>query len=264
MNSDHISAAIPEIDFFNQLNLSEMYFQVHMVSRPKSTMPTHSHKFWHLIYLTEGELTVQTCGRDYVLHPCSAHIQPAKIPHSLSSNTGYKQLGINFYQTEQLSEAFPRPVTLTLPAMLSFVHEIAALNVNDRFYKEQLIALCDLIIYTTAGAATRHDENPLKRQILEYIERSMEQKFSLSEMADSLFISTSNLERSCRRFFGTGVLALRNRKRFERACTLLTDSVYSVRDVADALGFTEASNFSAFFRHYAGFSPAEYRKRYYE
>ena len=227
-------------------------------------MNVHSHDYWQLYYVTEGDLVVETDGKIFCVNSGCMHIQPASVPHALSSETGYTQLGINFNPPQRFMDAFPHPLTLPLPDMLKTVQQIAALDTSDAFYIELLNAYCDLLLYTAASAINHHTVSPLKQRILDTIERDLGGNFSIGQMAEELFVSTAHLERACQRFFGMSALTLRNRKRFNRACALLMNRTLSVRDVSEQLGFSEVSNFSAFFRKHAGFSPSEYRKRFCE
>jgi AraC-like DNA-binding protein len=47
---------------------------------------------------------------------------------------------------------------------------------------------------------------------------------------------------------------------FERACTRLRDDGGSVREIAEELGYSEASHFTRSFRRMAGISPSAYRR----
>ena len=261
MKSAHIfngAYATSRTEHFTRFCLSPVYYQIHMMTRTKFTLSAHSHEYCHLIYVMDGRLEIKVSGKEFTLNKYDMFIIPAGVRHSLSSDTGYTQLGVNFYPVESMKSVFSHPAVLVLPEIMTYAERAAALDLGNRFYTEQLIALCDLIVSTTAAGMTS-DLDPQKRHMLEYIESSIGGVFSLSEMAERFYTSQSSLERKCREFFGTGVLALRNRKRFERACDLLANSDHSVRTISLELGFTEPSNFSAFFKKYAGVTPTEYK-----
>lgn len=50
-----------------------------------------------------------------------------------------------------------------------------------------------------------------------------------------------------------------NALRMEYAKDRLRDSDISVEALADEIGFSEAANFSRFFKHHAGFNPSQFR-----
>lgn len=263
MNSYQKLGTVPEVSLFEYSNFEHGYFHVHLFSRPKSNISSHSHTCCHLIILCEGDLTVQSMGTDFIIPKGAVYLQPANIPHSLISKNGYKQFGINMEPKGELKNCFLKPIVLELPEIMSIVYRLSALDSNDRFYGLEVESLCNHIIYAVASSVNKCGEDPLKFGILKYIENFASLRFSVTDMAHELLTSPSNLERNCRKFFGVGALALYNRKRFERACILLTKDEMSVREVAQELGFDESSNFTAFFKRYANISPTEYRKRYY-
>ena len=237
---------------------------VHYFHRPAFRMKSHSHDYYQLYYVAEGSLLVESGGTQFRVDAGCLHIQPEGLAHTLSSAAAYTQLGIDFVPDAALRAVFDRPCTLSLPELMPVVRQIAALDSGAPFFQEQLLARCGTILYTAAGAAGSGSTSPLRQQIEEMLARDPGGRFSVGALAEALYISPSHLERSCRAFFGMSALALCNRRRFERACSLLMDTRMPVRAVGEALGFSETSNFSAFFKRYAGVSPAAYRRRYFE
>jgi len=265
MNSDHI--LLDATPLVNKVLLAEpisLWRFVHYFHRPAFRMKSHSHDYYQLYYVAEGSLLVESGGGQFRVDAGCLHIQPEGLAHTLSSAAAYTQLGINFVPDAALRAVFDRPCTLSLPELMTVVRQIAALDSGVPFYQEQLLARCGTILYTAAGAANAGSASPLKQRIEEALARDPGRRFSVGELAEALYISPSHLERSCRAFFGMSALALCNRRRFERACVLLMDARMPVRAVGEALGFSETSNFSAFFKRYAGVSPAAYRRRYFE
>lgn len=265
MNSSHITEGGAMLS--NKLLLTHpvsIWHFVHYFHRPAFRMKSHSHDFFQLYYVTEGSLLVESGGASFRVDAGCLHIQPEGLAHTLSSAAAYTQLGIDFVPDAALRAVFDRPCTLSLPELMPVVHQIAALEGGTPFFREQLFARCGTILYTAAGAVGAGNVSPLRQRIEDVLARDPGGRFSVGELAAALYISPAHLERSCRAFFGMSALALCNRRRFERACVLLMDARISVRAVGEALGFSETSNFSAFFKRYAGVSPAAYRRRYFE
>lgn len=225
----------------------------------------HSHDYWQVIVVTEGELDVITNNGTFHLTRGMVNVLPPHCEHSLSSES-YCQVGVNFRKgVDELSEiysAFVSPMSISVPIAVEYARQIYTLDRSQPMWLDSVGALAKLILIATAQADLVKKRDPRESAILEYIDSHVGADFSLKTMADALYMSPSHLERCCKRFFGTGVTALYNRKRFERACILLVSSDDSVGAVAYSLGFYELSNFSAFFKKYALMSPLEYRKRY--
>lgn len=82
---------------------------------------------------------------------------------------------------------------------------------------------------------------------------------SLQAIADELFISTSSLKRKLKQV-GATYQQLRESVLFQKANHLLSTTDYTVEQVADTLGYADASNFNKAFKQWSGVSPSEYRK----
>ena len=109
------------------------------------------------------------------------------------------------------------------------------------------------LIYVFSGDLAR---------LLDYIDQHLTEPQTLDSLAAAMNLSASHLERLCYGHFDMGAKALYNRRRFEHAASLLTDESMSIQEISDAMGFTEPSNFTNFFKRYADCSPIVYRKRY--
>ncbi len=247
-------------------DINEPYMQINVHERREGySLMRHSHNFYQLIFVTSGKLTVTTEHEENVLGAGMLHILPPREYHALSSD-GYCQLGmdvaVNHPYIDIFYETFTKPATLIVPELSDYVRKLIDMTYDDRLSIEIGRALLSLILLGAAKAARSRDTVPLKGRIIEYVNSHLGCPSSLEEMADALFISPSHLERMSNIFFGTGIIALYNRKRFEYACAQLVGTSMSVRAVGESLGFGEASNFSAFFKRYAGCSPAEYRRRF--
>jgi len=243
----------------------EPYRHINCLERSgEYTLSLHAHpSFWQIIIVTDGSLLVEFGGRREVLNVGDIHILPPGCSHSLESN-GYRQIGIdiapNVERFDTFYRAFPAPTALRTPRITEYSRRIEELDAGDECVHELIFTLCDLILLTVA----RHDSggvHPLKQRITDCV-LSHPKGCRLDCAAAELYMSSAHLERKCRELFGMGFAALSARKRFELACVQLVSTEFRVADIGDALGFSEVSNFSAFFKRFAGVSPSEYRRRY--
>lgn len=83
---------------------------------------------------------------------------------------------------------------------------------------------------------------------------------TLESIARSNRVSPRTIDRYLRRE-NVSFRELLHQVRLERACDLLQNSSVTVAQIAQRLGFSDAANFSRFFRHAVGASPATYRQR---
>ena len=130
----------PIVNYLIRDKLSPIYLFIHFFHRPQFQMNMHSHDFWQLYYVTNGDLKVTSEGNTFCVNPGCLHIQPALIPHALSSQCGYTQLGINFNAPARLRDIFLHPITISMPHMLEIVLQITALDDTNPFYTDLLNA----------------------------------------------------------------------------------------------------------------------------
>lgn len=83
---------------------------------------------------------------------------------------------------------------------------------------------------------------------------------SLQQMSDDLHISTSSLKRKLKNV-GATYQQLRESVLFHKANYLLGTTKYPIEQIADMLGYADASNFNKAFKQWSGLTPSEYRKK---
>ena len=74
------------------------------------------------------------------------------------------------------------------------------------------------------------------------------------------YLTATTVKEGFRRLYGLPVHTWLQQRRMERAAELLRDSSLSVLGVAQSVGYSSASQFSAAFRRQYGMSPTVYRK----
>jgi len=99
------------------------------------------------------------------------------------------------------------------------------------------------------------------RRISQRVEDDVASTPSLSELADLCEVSPRHLMRAYKQSTGRTVAKYVESVRISQAKTLLIDRAAPVRDVAQQLGYSSASAFSAAFRRAAGMTPRAYRRQ---
>ena len=86
-----------------------------------------------------------------------------------------------------------------------------------------------------------------------------QQDFSVARVAVLMKLHPRTLNRRLARV-GTSVVVLAKEARFAIACQLLTDTTLPIREVASALGYSEASTFNRSFSAWSGTTPSAWRQ----
>lgn len=93
-----------------------------------------------------------------------------------------------------------------------------------------------------------------------YMEDNLDEPLSISTLSRRACLSATTFKEGFRRLYGLPVHTWLQQRRMERAAELLRDSSLSVLGVAQSVGYSSASQFSAAFRRQYGMSPTMYRK----
>lgn len=99
----------------------------------------------------------------------------------------------------------------------------------------------------------------IARAALKYIEGHYAEHLSLSEVAQSVYVSQWHLSKLINRHLGRSFLDIVNNLRIERAKALLTDPALRVSEIAYEVGFADVAHFSRNFKKLTGKTPLAYR-----
>lgn len=112
-------------------------------------------------------------------------------------------------------------------------------------------------------------DSPLDTEFINQLTATIEknlanEQFGVSELADALNMSRSNLLRKVKKATNLSVSQLINQARLTRGMELLRKGRHNVSEVAHQTGFNSTSYFIKCFREYYGYPPGEVGKRAHE
>ena len=93
-----------------------------------------------------------------------------------------------------------------------------------------------------------------------YMEAHLDEPLTIPALSRRACLSATTFKAGFRRLYGLPVHAWLRQRRMERAAELLRSSSLSVLGVAQSVGYSSASQFTAAFRREYGVTPAQYRK----
>ncbi|MBX2967842.1 MAG: helix-turn-helix domain-containing protein [Cyclobacteriaceae bacterium] len=109
--------------------------------------------------------------------------------------------------------------------------------------------------------ASPHDLEFLNQLTAKIEEHLAEEQFGVSELAEAMNMSRSNLLRKVKKATNLSVSQLINEVRLKRAMALLRTTGLNVSEVSHQVGFNSTSYFIKCFREYYGYPPGEAGKR---
>ncbi len=110
-------------------------------------------------------------------------------------------------------------------------------------------------------AGQNEEEDPVVRQILEYISENYTHKITLGDIADKLFYSDRYINQRFQKALNTTVIEYLNRYRIQKALMLLQQDRLPVSDIGRECGIGDYKYFNHVFKKYMGCSPKEYRRK---
>ncbi|GBG07979.1 AraC family transcriptional regulator [Paenibacillus agaridevorans] len=154
------------------------------------------------------------------------------------------------------------------PAFASYANSVELQNMNQKVIKAESLTAMREIIGHFLQQLCEEDPSHLKEDrnliivdtIKEFIENNYSDiNLSLQSIAAYLKMSPAYVGRIFKQYEGGSVGDYLNGYRLDKACELLIGSSYNVKEIADCLGFNNASYFITLFKKKYGVTPKEYR-----
>lgn len=206
---------------------------------------------------------------------CSFHFKSLQIP-----TTYFNQLLSQYFSgenVEELKKLFLHEFTKTkiTPEMYCILREIdeadKLLNFKALYLDGKIIELLSLLLHSITYCKTTKINrlNSLSQKDKEQIQHIKEQidiypekEYVAENLAISICMSTTKLNRIFRQLYGTSIHSYVIQKRLEYAASLLMNNRYNVSEAAIMAGYTNLSHFSNSFRNKYGMLPKDYIQIY--
>lgn len=246
--------------------------------------PQHYHLFCECHYL-EGQILVETEEESFTVNAESLCVIPANLKHTTRAGLVRR---ISFYVTiarneETENDTFqvyrrlfePEAVIIcegrneSLQRILNLMQkDISGFLFETRVKYLFALALTELLEKYDSSQGCQKP-----RAIMEYGEQiklkmedillnytSMKQNLQLENLDRHLCLSPRQTSRLVKNLFNRSFRDVKNERYMEEAKRLMADSDYSLKDIAEMLGYGSYNGLYKAFRLYAGICPEEYRE----
>lgn len=124
-------------------------------------------------------------------------------------------------------------------------------------------AVNELLQYTkNQFSGSNSAQNRIIENTIKFIHQNLASVLSLEIIAENLHISASHLSRTFKKYCDESLTEYINKTRIEKAKEYLKDSTMLTYEIANQVGYNDATYFSSIFKKHTGFSPSEYRQKY--
>lgn len=135
---------------------------------------------------------------------------------------------------------------------------IITLSDTEKIMREQLL---DMIERFRAEMAAELEKDDLFR-VFSYIEQNLEKKLTLSELTELCCMSIPSFSKKFKERTGLTAVEYINERRIERAKALMKNQNYSLWQIAEMTGFSNANYLVRVFKKVTGQTASEYRRQY--
>ena len=282
---------------YKNITIDQLCFDFRSLRYDEAThekaIPPHLHDFFELHYIVEGEVettvngVTRVCGPGhfYLMTPMSMHSHATVGP----SHAGWKGFALRWVirraESDQVNPDLEQMYLYMMNAPAAIIDDeglavgqdmsgILRLCQGEHSVTELMLRLVGLLWHVSIRYMRTNtritpalprgldkSQNHLAASI-DYINKHVGDRISASDVAQSLFVSYSHLERLYTQYLNTSVNAYILRVKMDRAIHLLMSTNDTVRDIAASVGFSSPSYFTNTFKEYFGESPKWYRIYY--
>ena len=265
----------PDMEPFSLKTLNE---SCHQMVCPSPIIRSVINSF---IFLTEGEVLVESCNNNFIVKKDEFLFIPNGVPFSIKY---YKEcIGyMGGFHNSFLSPDFIQPnsyrainlLQSSTPTKEHFTEDSLRINLtlkkimeesksekkNDSFIK---ILLLDLI-YSCENITARQSKNDLgntSSKFLELIFDESKKILTIPEYAQYFGVTQNHLNKTIKQHTGKPISEWIEESIIMRSKTLLQGTNLSIAEIAERLNILDQSYFSRKFKRHENCSPLEYRKR---
>ncbi|WNR46192.1 AraC family transcriptional regulator [Paenibacillus roseipurpureus] len=269
------------------LNGREASFKVYNwgIVSPLFDNPVHKHSFFEVCYVMDGEGEYTDDGIHYLLKPGTHFISRPGVTHQIRTANGLFLLYVGFeldhaQSSETMRESFQHlaehavvvveeaaqhPTALLWKSLL--LQEKPASNLPQAAIPSISYSLLLSFLTLFGGRVNRTSQprqhsNHYLQQAKLFIRDNLSQPLSLQLVANYLNVS----ERHLSRLFASGIhenfTQFVRDERIRQGSHLLMNSELSIKEIAEATGFSSVHYFSRLFMEVIGLPPAKFRKQH--
>ncbi len=233
-----------------------------------------------------GEFVIQFClsgegfceygGNRHLVQANQYFVLPPNTAHTYGSVDGneWKVGWIHFLgnvaprlveELTPLGLGVPHSMNFTRPWLRSFSDVVESLKYdlayhNLAFGSTRLWSIMSALIYPGRLEMTEGSVSPVDKA-LRFMQRSVNSHVNLEDIANHAGLSISRLSVVFRQKTGIPPKEYLLRLKIQRACSYLSMTDWSVKDIASELGFVDPYYFSRCFKKRVGSSPKHYRQQ---
>ncbi|MFC5402880.1 AraC family transcriptional regulator [Cohnella soli] len=229
-----------------------------------------------LYFICDGEGWLRIGDEEFYPVPGQICLLPARVKQSFStiSERTYRKYWCHFTASIgdlELFQWLETPFCMDVkdqPRMLSLFQELVRLHRDDSMtarIREKAVMLEVIACFLEEAdahvrfVADREPDADRLNRIERFIDERIADPITLEHIAKHVHLHPNYLVRYFNKHFGVSPLKYLNRKRMQKAKTILATTALPVKEVAELVGYPDTNHFAKAFRKESSCSPTEYR-----
>jgi len=123
------------------------------------------------------------------------------------------------------------------------------------------IQILSLYLGIIKKLSDKDERNDIIIRAEKYIQSNFRRNFSTAEIADFCGVSVSHLRAVFRKKTGSTIIAYRENQRVNEAKRMLLTSLFTLKEIAYELGYSDAYHFAKAFKKATGYTPGKFKKQ---
>lgn len=268
------------------MNINNLLFHIHYCksrksndfkNRPKKITRTIQHH--EFLFVIEGSGSITINEKSYqikkgmlfyitpnVLHSIEIDAQEPICFYSVHFSYAYASFSDSKWAIKDGTEMLPLQFAQELrdfyqvdDIFKKLVESWNAKQPGYEFVTKTLLQQLLIAIFQNTIKQNQNYSTSLKvEKIIEYMHQNINKKITLIELSDMVKLSPTYLSRIFKDITGYSVIEFFNKIKIDKAKELLIDGNKKIKEVAQAIGFTDEFYFSRVFKKIEGISPTEF------
>lgn len=270
-----------------QINLH--WFRVMFQRKEEWMIYRHKHSSYEFHLVAQGGSMVTTDDGVFIVKEGQFFITPPCVYHSQQNllNKGYVEYCLNcsieesketinlteefnlvnilkqvkscaYNDTNDVIGLFELALKESMEEQIGYYNVIKSIVIKIFIESARIINKKSHIAYHTPHKVKKNDER--FKTIEQYIKNNISNIKTTKDVAKYLYLSEKQICRIVKEKKGLSTKQLICKIKLEKAKELLKETNYSIKDIADMLGFSSQFYFNEFFKRYETFPPSSYRK----
>lgn len=209
-------------------------------------------------YIYNGE-ELELSGGDAILFPEGA----TRVRIASDEPALYASFNLRFAEefVPEVQGYLPKSLRSDTPSMLESIRK-AHLSVGEK--KSEKCHALFYYLYNQLIETARENEHPHIKHIKKYIAKHLQERITLSDIADEVHLVPHYCCALFSKYEGMGIVDFILHRRIELAKSLIMESTMPLSDIALHTGFGDYNYFSRTFKKIAGVTASEFKKQQFD